>query len=132
MLSSQTAVAGLTPARLKLILGESNIENLTLPDGLPESLDDLPSKIKTTFRLKGNLNLQYMGQAPTDAFPAKKMRPKQAEVNFYPSFLTGKTLESLEKDRLQQKTDRDKEKLKSHRRQTHLHVSLQTTGGGKP
>lgn len=59
MLSSQTAVAGLTPARLKLILGESNIENLTLPDGLPESLDDLTSKIKTTFRLKGNLNLQY-------------------------------------------------------------------------
>ncbi|TDH03469.1 hypothetical protein EPR50_G00163610 [Perca flavescens] len=53
-------MAGSTPARLKMILGENNIEKLTLPNGIPESLDDLLSTIKTTFGLKGNLRLQYM------------------------------------------------------------------------
>ena len=60
VLSSQTTMAGLTPARLKVILEDNNIEKLTLPNGIPESLDDLLSKIKTTFGLKGNLRLQYM------------------------------------------------------------------------
>lgn len=55
-------MAGSTPAKLKVILGESNIEKLTLPNGIPESIDDLLSKIKTTFGLKGNLRLQYMDQ----------------------------------------------------------------------
>ena len=45
-----------------MILGENNIEKLTLQNGIPESLDDLVSKIKTTFGLKGNLRLQYMDQ----------------------------------------------------------------------
>ncbi|XP_028461691.1 uncharacterized protein LOC114573615 [Perca flavescens] len=56
----KTTMAGSTPARLKMILGENNIEKLTLPNGIPESLDDLLSTIKTTFGLKGNLRLQYM------------------------------------------------------------------------
>ncbi|KAL0994621.1 hypothetical protein UPYG_G00125000 [Umbra pygmaea] len=51
-----------TPARLKVILGESNVEKLILPNGIPESLDDLLSKIKTTFGLKGNIRVQYMDQ----------------------------------------------------------------------
>lgn len=55
-------MAGSTPARLKVILGENNIEKMTLPNGIPESLDDLLSTIKTTFGLKGNLRLQYMDQ----------------------------------------------------------------------
>ena len=58
--SSQTAMAGSTPARLKVILGENNVEKLTLPDGIPNSLDDLLSKIKNTFGLEGNIRVQYM------------------------------------------------------------------------
>lgn len=38
----------------------------------------------------------------TDAFPAKKVKkPKRSEANFYPSFPTGETLESLEKVRVE-------------------------------
>lgn len=55
-------MAGSTPARLKVILGENNTEKLTLPNGIPESLDELLSEIKTAFGLKGNLRLQYMDQ----------------------------------------------------------------------
>ncbi|XP_070404996.1 uncharacterized protein [Nothobranchius furzeri] len=55
-------MAGSTPVRLKVILGENNIEKLTLPNGIPESLEDLLSTIKTTFGLKGNFRLQYMDQ----------------------------------------------------------------------
>lgn len=55
-------MAGSRPARLKVILGENNIEKLTLPNGIPESLDDLLSQIKTTFGLKGNHRLQYKDQ----------------------------------------------------------------------
>ncbi|XP_076743317.1 uncharacterized protein LOC112435253 [Maylandia zebra] len=55
-------MAGSTPARLKVILGENNIEKLTLPNGIPESLEDLLNTIKTTFGLKGNFRLQYMDQ----------------------------------------------------------------------
>lgn len=62
MLSSQTAMAGLTPARLKVILGQNNIEKLTLPNGIPESLEDLLSVIKTNFVVNGNIRLQYMDQ----------------------------------------------------------------------
>ncbi|XP_053285411.1 uncharacterized protein LOC128446402 [Pleuronectes platessa] len=53
-------MAGSTPARLKVILGENNVEKLTLPDGIPNSLDDLLSKIKNTFGLEGNIRVQYM------------------------------------------------------------------------
>ncbi|KAE8289517.1 hypothetical protein D5F01_LYC11219 [Larimichthys crocea] len=55
-------MAGSTPARLKVILGENNIEKLTLPNGIPESLEDLLGTIKTTFGLKDILRLQYMDQ----------------------------------------------------------------------
>lgn len=51
-----------TPAGLKVIIGENNIEKLTLPNSIPESLDDLLSEINTTFGLKGNFRLQYMDQ----------------------------------------------------------------------
>lgn len=58
----KTAMADSTPARLKVILGENNIEKLSLPNGIPESLDDLLSKLKTFFGLKGDVRLQYMDQ----------------------------------------------------------------------
>lgn len=53
-------MANSTLARLKVILGENNIEKLTLPNGIPQSLDDLLSVIKTSFELKGDFRLQYM------------------------------------------------------------------------
>ncbi|XP_054888689.1 uncharacterized protein LOC129361694 [Poeciliopsis prolifica] len=53
-------MASSKPARLKVILGESNTEKLTLPNGIPDSLDDLLSKVKDTFGLKTNIRLQYM------------------------------------------------------------------------
>ena len=55
-------MAGLTPAKLKVSLGERNIEKLTLPNAIPESVEDLLSKIKTNFGLKGSIRLQYMDQ----------------------------------------------------------------------
>ncbi|XP_043987061.1 uncharacterized protein LOC122839512 [Gambusia affinis] len=57
---SQIVMASSKPARLKVILGESNTEKLTLPDGIPDSLDELLSKVKDTFGLKTNVRLQYM------------------------------------------------------------------------
>lgn len=50
------------PTRLKVILGEDNIEKLSLPNGIPESLEDLHCSIKTTFGIQGNIRLQYMDQ----------------------------------------------------------------------
>ena len=61
-LSFQTAMAHSTTARLKVILGDNNIEKLTLPNGIPESLDDLIGTIRSTFGLKCSLKLQYMDQ----------------------------------------------------------------------
>ncbi|KAI4900314.1 hypothetical protein NFI96_028601, partial [Prochilodus magdalenae] len=55
-----TAMAKLLPARLKVILGENTIEKLLLPNGIPESLDDLHSQIKTPSGLQATIRLQYM------------------------------------------------------------------------
>ncbi|XP_030597257.1 uncharacterized protein LOC115788393 isoform X2 [Archocentrus centrarchus] len=53
-------MASSKPARLKVILAESNTEKLTLPNDIPDSLDELLSKVKDTFGLKTNIRLQYM------------------------------------------------------------------------
>lgn len=37
-------------------------DKLILPNGIPETLDNLITKITTTFGLKGNIRLQYMHQ----------------------------------------------------------------------
>ncbi|XP_053351506.1 uncharacterized protein LOC128521020 [Clarias gariepinus] len=55
-------MANLRLTRLKVILGEHNIEKLTFPNGIPESLDELLNQIKTTFKLKEDFRLQYMDQ----------------------------------------------------------------------
>ncbi|XP_037835433.1 uncharacterized protein LOC119617661 [Kryptolebias marmoratus] len=57
---SLIAMASSKPGRVKVILEESNTEKLTLPNGIPDSLDDLLSKVKDTFGLKTNIRLQYM------------------------------------------------------------------------
>lgn len=45
-------------------------------------------------------------KASTDAFPAKRIKkPKRSAANFYPSFPTGETLDSLEKVRLELLTE---------------------------
>lgn len=55
-------MAGSTPTRLRVILGENNIEKMTLPNDIPESLDVLLCMIKNKFGLNGNVRLQYMDQ----------------------------------------------------------------------
>ncbi|KAK5621390.1 hypothetical protein CRENBAI_007613 [Crenichthys baileyi] len=58
----QFAMSFSKPARLKVILGESNTEKLTLPNGTPNSLDELLSKVKDTFGLKEQLQTAIHGQ----------------------------------------------------------------------
>ncbi|KAM7385058.1 hypothetical protein PAMP_001156 [Pampus punctatissimus] len=53
-------MAGSTPARLKVILGENNTEKLTVTMGIPESLDGLLSVMKTTFRWPSSTFLEKM------------------------------------------------------------------------
>lgn len=48
--------------QITTILEENNFEKLTLLNGMPQSLDDLLSVIKTAFGLKGDLWLLYMDQ----------------------------------------------------------------------
>ncbi|KAK7916163.1 hypothetical protein WMY93_011924 [Mugilogobius chulae] len=47
------------PARLKVILGENNVEKLTLRDGIPQSLVELTDIVQKTFNLV-DIRLQYM------------------------------------------------------------------------
>ncbi|CAB1418399.1 unnamed protein product [Pleuronectes platessa] len=82
----KTPMTGSTPARLKVIFRESNVEKRTLPDGIQNSLDDLLSKIKNTFGLEGNIRVQYMDPDFGNDFLGPKNRM---------------TLESLEKERLE-------------------------------
>ncbi|KAI3375306.1 hypothetical protein L3Q82_021090 [Scortum barcoo] len=58
----QTAMTGLKHARLRVILGENNTEKLTLPNGIPDSIDELLSKVKDTFGLKDNIRLRYIDE----------------------------------------------------------------------
>ncbi|KAI3375793.1 hypothetical protein L3Q82_003743 [Scortum barcoo] len=59
---TKTAMTGLKHARLRMILGENNTEKLTLPNGIPDSIDELLSKVKDTFGLKYNIRLRYMDE----------------------------------------------------------------------
>lgn len=64
---------------------------------------------RTQVKLQGCLELcvnSLKSKATTDAFPAKKVKkPKRSEANFYPSFPTGETLDSLEEVRLELLTE---------------------------
>ncbi|KAK7918866.1 hypothetical protein WMY93_010150 [Mugilogobius chulae] len=53
-------MAALNPAKLKVILGENNVEKLTLPNGIPQSLVELINIVKITFGLTADIRLQYM------------------------------------------------------------------------
>ncbi|XP_070398085.1 uncharacterized protein [Nothobranchius furzeri] len=49
-------------ARLKVILGENNVEKLILPNGIPQSLLELVNVVKNTFGITTEIRLQYMDQ----------------------------------------------------------------------
>ncbi|CAL9696608.1 unnamed protein product [Knipowitschia caucasica] len=49
------------PARLKIILGENNVEKLTLPDRVPLSLVELVNIVQNTFG-QTDIRLQYMDE----------------------------------------------------------------------
>ena len=58
---------------------------------------------RTQLKLQGCSELavnSLKSKVATDGFPAKKVKkPKRAEANFYPSFPTGETKASQEKER---------------------------------
>lgn len=73
---------------------------------------------RTQLKLQGCPELSVnslKSKATTDAFPAAKVKkPKRSEANFYPSFPTGETPDSMEKVRLELLTDigiRDNERV---------------------
>lgn len=55
------------PACLKVILGENNVEKLTLPDGIPQFSVELVDIVKKTFGLV-DIRLQYMDEDFGDEF----------------------------------------------------------------
>ncbi|XP_058252310.1 uncharacterized protein LOC131357377 isoform X1 [Hemibagrus wyckioides] len=48
-----------TPAKLLVIFGENNCERLNLPNGIPESLNDLKREIQTQLRVFEDFRLKY-------------------------------------------------------------------------
>ncbi|XP_063048812.1 sterile alpha motif domain-containing protein 3-like, partial [Engraulis encrasicolus] len=50
------------PVMLRVILGENDSTRLTLPNGIPESVDDLIPHIKNQLELEGDIRLQFMDQ----------------------------------------------------------------------
>lgn len=49
-----------TPAKLRIVLGEHNCAKLTLPSGIPDSVDNLKFEIKKQCGIEGEFRLQYM------------------------------------------------------------------------
>lgn len=49
-----------TPAKLRIILGEDNCVKLTLPSGIPDSVDSLKFEIQKQCGIEGEFRLQYM------------------------------------------------------------------------
>ncbi|KAI3357906.1 hypothetical protein L3Q82_016287, partial [Scortum barcoo] len=95
-------MTGLKHARLRVILGENNTEKLTLPNGIPDSIDEFLSKWPEDFpvpRFSYDTELQL--EKGNTEYQKSKKSPKRAEATFYPSFPVGETQESLEKVRLE-------------------------------
>lgn len=49
-----------SPVKLRIILGENNSQRLILPDGIPESVDELAQQIKRQCGIEGVFRLQFM------------------------------------------------------------------------
>lgn len=49
-----------TPAKLRIVLGEDNCVKLTLPSGIPDSVDSLKFEIQKQCDIDGEFRLQYM------------------------------------------------------------------------
>ncbi|KAL6465701.1 hypothetical protein MHYP_G00258340 [Metynnis hypsauchen] len=48
------------PAKLRVILEDHDIRKLTLPSGIPPSVENLKSKVQEAFGVQGEFALQYM------------------------------------------------------------------------
>ncbi|KAI3374516.1 hypothetical protein L3Q82_006327 [Scortum barcoo] len=80
-----TAMTGLKPTRLRVILGENNTEKRTLPNGIPDSIDELLSKWPEDFPVprfsydtelqleKGNTEYQEIQKKNNEGIIADKM-----------------------------------------------------------
>lgn len=49
-----------TPAKLRIVFGEDNCMKLTLPSGIPDSVDTLKFEIQKQCEVEGEFRLQYM------------------------------------------------------------------------
>lgn len=49
-----------TPVILKIILGDNGRQRLTLPSGMPQSLNELSEEVRKQCGLQGNFRLQFM------------------------------------------------------------------------
>ena len=50
------------PVKLRIILGENNSQRLILPDGIPESVNELAQQIKRQCGMEGVFRLQFMDE----------------------------------------------------------------------
>ncbi len=57
-----------TPLVLRVIVDESDIRKVTLPSGIPNTLQTLSAKIRTQLGLLWEIRLQYMDEDFNDEF----------------------------------------------------------------
>ncbi|KAF6736123.1 hypothetical protein FQA47_023117, partial [Oryzias melastigma] len=53
-------ICKMAPAKLRVILGENNVQRLILPNGIPESLGELAEHIKRQCGVEEDFRLQFM------------------------------------------------------------------------
>jgi len=61
-------MSGRRPAKLLVIVGEDDSRKLLLPDGIPESVDELSKKVREAFGLNCRFRLQYLDKDFGDVF----------------------------------------------------------------
>ncbi|KAL6099179.1 uncharacterized protein ACO6RY_18155 [Pungitius sinensis] len=61
-------MSGKRPSKLRIILNSDDTRKLILPDGIPETVEQLIDKVRKLCNLKGGLRLQYQDRDFGDAF----------------------------------------------------------------
>ncbi|XP_032379998.1 uncharacterized protein LOC116694379 [Etheostoma spectabile] len=98
------------PAKLQVILNPDDTRKLILPDGIPESMEQLMDEVRKVCGLSGNLRLQYQDRdllVNRDAL-VNLTSTAEGEANHIPDIPTGETPEKLENERLSLLTEAKK------------------------